>query len=417
MPKGAPASSMFGRSILILTPQRALKFTASSLERHYVWLSALAFLSHTSVEIKDMGGTQSAIPALPTNEAHPPNITGYRQVPQPPQPPPIPTLRRNRIQDSIRVAKGKDRPTPTKRSFTTPSTVTVNELHGVASGGEDYSAEAPQVPRRTVKNGKKDTTSTKSKPTKSLRSFSSSHKPSLHSIQSRDGSGEIPPPRPTLFGSSSFANDAAKGHSSIATGFDSIGRRGVNWNSSVHSKNGEAPNFFEAVGTVRMEAFVTDNRSDSPKKNRDAPHPQRSFTTSTNADLRDSLSMPLSSHPSNRPSPLQRYTSDPPPSAPASQRAFSPVQHPISNTTTTSAAPVANTSAKRETRPSGFRKRSANNSPATVIPPTAPFGAAVTSGSGLNSPISPTISSMSGGKDPFEGFESGPPQGTWSQGL
>lgn len=42
-PKGM--TPVFNRSILILTPQRALKFTASSSERHYVWLTALSFLS------------------------------------------------------------------------------------------------------------------------------------------------------------------------------------------------------------------------------------------------------------------------------------------------------------------------------------------------------------------------------------
>ena len=41
MPKGALNGPSFSRSILILTPQRALKFTATSQERHYVWLTAL----------------------------------------------------------------------------------------------------------------------------------------------------------------------------------------------------------------------------------------------------------------------------------------------------------------------------------------------------------------------------------------
>ncbi|RDA91315.1 hypothetical protein CP533_1576 [Ophiocordyceps camponoti-saundersi (nom. inval.)] len=38
-PKVMP--SVFNRSILILTPQRALKFTATSADRHYLWLTAL----------------------------------------------------------------------------------------------------------------------------------------------------------------------------------------------------------------------------------------------------------------------------------------------------------------------------------------------------------------------------------------
>ncbi|KOS21460.1 Anucleate primary sterigmata protein A [Escovopsis weberi] len=50
-PRGA---TLFNRSILILTPQRALKFTASTSERHYLWLTALSFLSHSSQPGTDM---------------------------------------------------------------------------------------------------------------------------------------------------------------------------------------------------------------------------------------------------------------------------------------------------------------------------------------------------------------------------
>ncbi|KAK6539597.1 hypothetical protein TWF694_009806 [Orbilia ellipsospora] len=44
-PKGV---TLFNRSILILTPARALKFTAATQERHYIWLMALSFLAHSS---------------------------------------------------------------------------------------------------------------------------------------------------------------------------------------------------------------------------------------------------------------------------------------------------------------------------------------------------------------------------------
>ncbi|KAK6361439.1 hypothetical protein TWF730_005167 [Orbilia blumenaviensis] len=44
-PKGV---NLFNRSILILTPARALKFTAGTQERHYIWLMALSFLAHSS---------------------------------------------------------------------------------------------------------------------------------------------------------------------------------------------------------------------------------------------------------------------------------------------------------------------------------------------------------------------------------
>ena len=49
-PKEAKASGLFNRSILILTPDRALKFTAPTKERHYLWLTALSYLAHQSAQ-------------------------------------------------------------------------------------------------------------------------------------------------------------------------------------------------------------------------------------------------------------------------------------------------------------------------------------------------------------------------------
>ncbi|KAF3922012.1 hypothetical protein ABW20_dc0105562 [Dactylellina cionopaga] len=59
-PKGV---NLFNRSILILTPARALKFTASSQERHYIWLMALSFLAHSAQSDPQNGLTLP--PALP----------------------------------------------------------------------------------------------------------------------------------------------------------------------------------------------------------------------------------------------------------------------------------------------------------------------------------------------------------------
>lgn len=47
-PKGASTEAIFDRSIVVLTPTRALKFTATSRERHYNWLMALSFLANPS---------------------------------------------------------------------------------------------------------------------------------------------------------------------------------------------------------------------------------------------------------------------------------------------------------------------------------------------------------------------------------
>lgn len=45
--KSASHETIFNRSILILTPERALKLTASNKERHYLWLTALSFLAQS----------------------------------------------------------------------------------------------------------------------------------------------------------------------------------------------------------------------------------------------------------------------------------------------------------------------------------------------------------------------------------
>ncbi|PSR89047.1 hypothetical protein BD289DRAFT_224199 [Coniella lustricola] len=84
-PKGQLA--VFNRSILILTPQRALKFTAISAERHYLWLTALSFLAHS----------QQDIPEIPASVP--------KQAPNFELSPEQAKVRRPRIRDSIRLAK------------------------------------------------------------------------------------------------------------------------------------------------------------------------------------------------------------------------------------------------------------------------------------------------------------------------
>lgn len=64
-PKEARGQAVFDRSILILTPARALKFTAGSRDRHFMWLTALSFLAHQS---------DQTIPKYQFNPPPPPSI-------------------------------------------------------------------------------------------------------------------------------------------------------------------------------------------------------------------------------------------------------------------------------------------------------------------------------------------------------
>ncbi len=91
-PKGA--QPIFNRSILILTPQRALKFTAINADRHYLWLTALSFLAHSQQAVPEIVAAPTVV--LPPPPAQIPDF----EIPQT-------KPRRPGIRDSIRLAKGK----------------------------------------------------------------------------------------------------------------------------------------------------------------------------------------------------------------------------------------------------------------------------------------------------------------------
>lgn len=98
LPKGSSPQSQFNRSILVLTPQRALKFTATSLERHYVWLSALSFLSHSSMGTDEL--ELASIPPIPQGDR------------EPDSPVSAPNVRKNPIRDTFKAARGLPRGYP-----------------------------------------------------------------------------------------------------------------------------------------------------------------------------------------------------------------------------------------------------------------------------------------------------------------
>lgn len=111
MPKGSIIGPHFNRSILILTPQRALKFTATTQERHYIWLTALSFLSHSPISINDLAPMPPMPPEAPGDTSPAASLGG--------------SLRRRPIRDSIRIAKGSTA-RPQFRSFTTDGIPTMS---------------------------------------------------------------------------------------------------------------------------------------------------------------------------------------------------------------------------------------------------------------------------------------------------
>ncbi|PQE19451.1 nuclear migration protein [Rutstroemia sp. NJR-2017a WRK4] len=236
-PRGSPP--LFNRSILILTPARALKFTAVSRERHYVWLTALSFLAHSSQAVPEV-----ITPQLPPPQSAKPPLPDFEMPRQPNR-----HQRTHKIRDSIRVAKGKTAfgrsgPTALQNIDTNPS-VPDSELFFASP--TDSVAEPPFVPRfseRGINHGRKrSNTGPRVAPPLSYRGFSASHVPT----NSTAGMSV------TTAGSSENYSYSSQ-PSSVA------GYNGVSSRSSVRTSDASARpgnNFFDAVGTVRMEAFIS----------------------------------------------------------------------------------------------------------------------------------------------------------------
>lgn len=252
-PKGM-ATPVFNRSILILTPQRALKFTATSPERHYIWLTALSFLAHSSQAVPDIASAPQ--PVVP------------KQHPLPDMEAPRPKAKRPGIRDSIRLAKGKNgvvKPAATPSipsipsapssqmgeaasfrmpdSFGAPSSSHTREASGDA-------AEAPYIPRfhdrapppASVHGRKRSNTGGHVPPPLSFRGFSgpASHHPSS---------------------STAGASVGTAGSSDIyqSQGSASNGTWGMSQTASQRTSEASSrpSNFFDAIGTMRMEAFIS----------------------------------------------------------------------------------------------------------------------------------------------------------------
>ncbi|KAL8946462.1 MAG: hypothetical protein Q9222_007147 [Ikaeria aurantiellina] len=224
MPKNAGIQSTCGRSILILTPQRALKFTAPNRERHYVWLTALSFLSHSPLVLEDL----AAVPPVPPAEYQlppPPGGKGARHSPR----------------DSISIVKSKERPGLHPRLFTAPTGKPSVSSYDGANDSVSDAAEPPQVPRVSNHNRKRSNTGPRPSFQSAFHSFPAHlGRPSSQSVKhqgAREGSAggqwDLP------------SND---GEGAMMT---------RHMSETAATQPGAIRNdFFDAVGTVRMEAFV-----------------------------------------------------------------------------------------------------------------------------------------------------------------
>lgn len=239
MPKNSDSLSPFNRSILILTPQRALKFTATTIERHYVWLTALSFLSQSSSTMIDLAN----IPSVSRQEYPPPSrgSNGSRRGP---------------ILDSFRTANSKRRPfLEGNRAYSSP--LGIPHVPSVQEGDAMYdeddvvlnAAEAPHVPRMSSHQRKRSSTGPRSGPSSISHTFVNKATMSSSSVSLQ----------------ASLSHD---GYSAFQRGNPRISE--ANTGSSHVIRN----NFFDAVGTVRMEAFIDEGEKQVSQRRKE-PKPHR----------------------------------------------------------------------------------------------------------------------------------------------
>ncbi|KAI1260908.1 hypothetical protein F5Y18DRAFT_403607 [Xylariaceae sp. FL1019] len=258
LPKGA--TEVFNRSILILTPQRALKFTAVSAERHYLWLMSLSFLAHS----------QQAVP-----EVLAPSLAAPKPAPAPDPELASGKIKRGGIRDSIRLTKGKN-PALTKRhdqSFQPPLPeepvpafplqFSPDALASIPNHQREISQDAaqpPAIPRFHDRGND--------------RTQDRANQVVLHGRRRSNTGGHVPPPlsfrgfsgpsSPTHASSNSNAGASIGTAGSSDIYGQSQASSNVTWGMSTAGsvRTSEASsrspgNFFEAIGTVRMEAFIS----------------------------------------------------------------------------------------------------------------------------------------------------------------
>lgn len=259
-PKGV---KLFHRSILILSPARALKFTATTMERHYTWLTALSFLAHSQ---------QLPEPMSPISDSLESKSRSYS------------LLRKASIRDSIRVTKGVS-------NFTAKSIIGSNqpshlsEINPAVTSeaisiieNSNSAAHAPIVPRYTDRSTSHTNNST------TVNYFL----PLYHRRRSNTSPRNLPPPSQKSSSQRLYSNKASASSTGISNlpyeNNESNGckpctmpiinmntnpanfnpRSNINISNHVNSNgtNSEASspincNEFDACGTVRMQAFIS----------------------------------------------------------------------------------------------------------------------------------------------------------------
>ena len=245
LPKNAGSQTAFNRSLLLLTPQRALKLTAVSQKSHFVWLTALIYVTHATSGFDDF----TRLPPIP-----------HQEPPRPSSKEANGSLRRAPVRDSIRVAKDRARPSIGAHSFSSPINGLEQQITRGNNGtwdGEDEevdsgdAAEPPQVPRRAAHTRKRSNTGPLPVPLSSFHSYpaNSSAMESSSSLQAPTTRDKYDRYIPRSRGASSSGPPTAQTTMTARTTDPSR-------DSYIAPPPVVPDNFFDPAGTMRMEAFV-----------------------------------------------------------------------------------------------------------------------------------------------------------------
>lgn len=255
VPKGA--QTIFNRSILILTPQRALKFTAGSSERHYLWLTALSFLAHSSQAVPE---NLSAPQPLVVKQPH------QQQVPE--FEPPQTKARRPGIRDSIRLAKNRTAITNRAGPPSAPSIPSVPSVPSVPSSrmGEVSSSRPPPSTGTASVSHHRETSHDTAEPPM-IQRYNELSQTASHGRKRSNTGGQQHVPPPLSFRGFSGPLGSSHDHGRSTTTntpassdmFQSQASSNTTWGGSERASEASSRpgNFFDAIGTVRMEAFIS----------------------------------------------------------------------------------------------------------------------------------------------------------------
>ena len=259
-PKGA-AGLIFNRSVLVLTPARALKFTAGSRERHYMWLTALSFLSQQ---------TSAGNPRLST--FLPPPAPPVASVPESES-----SGRRSRASSFLRNTKKSVSQQSSGHATPTAQQHEANALRQPPNPRIPDSAFAPAVPRVPHRRKRSATGPSSGRP--SLRGHPGTVASSNNSLLSAGNSSARLQSQSRASSARSFRAPEPdyERRMPVPEVSPRLTEESSDRQSLASAEFGGNNNFFDAVGVMRMDAFMKPGMDGAPRPDVAPTGPFRNF--------------------------------------------------------------------------------------------------------------------------------------------